>query len=91
MTNAPLRSDTPAWVMQAWLSFLVSVALMTVGILYLPVDWWIRGYLFMGTVFMLGSSFTLAKTLRDKHEHDRFVNRVRDAKTEQVLQKFEGL
>ncbi len=44
----------------------------------------------MGTIFTVGSCFSLAKTLRDDHEYEKLVNRVSAAKTEQILSDFEG-
>jgi hypothetical protein len=39
----------------------------------------------MAAVFMLGSAFSLAKTVRDEHEAKRFANRIEDAKAERLL------
>ena len=62
---------------------------MCFGIYFLPVDPWIRGYMGMGLFFAVGSSFTLAKTMRDQHESRRLINRLSDAKTEKLLHEFE--
>jgi hypothetical protein len=64
------RSEThsPAWVFQTWASFAASVATTSVGIAYLPVDHWIQAFLGMGLLFSIGSTFNLAKTVRDIHE-----------------------
>lgn len=70
MTN-PYQRDTPAWMFFVWVSFTLSVSLMMVGIYYMPVDLWIKGYLLMGLIFTVGSSFTLSKTLRDDFEAQR--------------------
>jgi hypothetical protein len=43
----------------------------------------------MGTLFIVGSSLTLAKTLRDNAETQRLINRVADAKTEQIISSYE--
>ncbi len=48
-------------------------------------DLWVKGYLTMASVFMLGASFTLSKTLRDEHEAKRLANRIDDAKAERLL------
>jgi len=60
--------NTPQWTFFAWASFSCAVLLMTIGIWHLPVDTWIRGYLAMGSFFMVGSTFTLSKTVRDNYE-----------------------
>ncbi len=50
---------------------------------------WLRAFLGMGLVFSVGSSFSLAKTLRDNHEARRLLNRLSDAKAEKILREFE--
>jgi len=60
--------DTSAWIFQVWTSFAVAIVVTTIGICYLPLDIWHRGFLGMGFLFSVASAFTLAKTLRDNHE-----------------------
>jgi hypothetical protein len=61
----PLRKDTGAWIMQTWLAFLTAVGISVFGLLATPGDIWTKGYLFMSLAFILSSTFTLSKTLRD--------------------------
>ena len=81
--------DTPAWIFQVWVSFILSFGALLVGIAYLPVDTWTRAFMGVGAVFTVASSFTLAKTVRDNHEAERLINRVKEAKTERLLREFE--
>lgn len=81
-TSPDMPSDSPAWSSFIWLSFAIAISLMIVGIYYLPVDWWIRGYLYMGTLFLTASTLTLSKALRDKHEYERAVSRIRNMRAE---------
>ena len=81
--------DTTAWVTQTWISFALASGTTLFGIYYLPVDVWQRAFLAMGLVFTMGSCFSLAKTTRDRHESERLINRVRDAKAEQILRDME--
>ena len=81
--------DTPAWIFQTWASFILSMGVTSTGIYYLPVDLWVRGFMGMGLLFTVASSFTLAKTVRDNFEAAKLVNRVKDAKAEKLLRDFE--
>ncbi len=54
------------------------------GIWFLPVDVMVKGYMLMANVFLVGSAFTLAKTLRDEHEARRLANRLDEARTEKL-------
>ena len=89
--NTPSESmrNSAAWIFQVWASFIISVGLTLTGVYYLPVDLWIKGYFGMGVLFMVGSTLSLAKTLRDEHEADKLINRVATAKTEKILHDYE--
>jgi len=89
MPQTRIEPHTTAWNMQTWLSFGLSFSMTIGGILLAPLDWWARGYLLMGTVFLVGSSFTLAKTLRDNHEAGKMRNRISSAKADALLKEFE--
>ena len=78
-------NDTGAWRFQVIAAFGVALGLTTLGVLYLPVDHWTKGYLLMGLYFTVSSAFTLAKTLRDHHEGSRLVAKISEAKTEKML------
>lgn len=77
--------NTPAWLTFTYIFFGFAVGMMVLGIWAIPADLWIKGYLSMATVSMLGAAFTLAKTVRDEQEAKRFSNRIEDAKAERLL------
>jgi hypothetical protein len=56
-----------------------------VGIAFLPIEIWMRGYLAIGVLMVVQSSITLAKTQRDTAENARLVNPVETARTEKML------
>lgn len=87
MENPTPRGDTAAWIVQAWASFALALGATGWGILNLPVDMWVRGYMAMGMLFTVGSSFTLAKTMRDLAESKRVSAVVQSAKVEEILSK----
>jgi hypothetical protein len=85
------QKDTAAWILQVWLSFVISAAATGIGIAYLPVNGWIKGYMAMGLLFTVGSSFTLSKTIRDKHEAAKFAARIDEARVEKILAEHHPL
>ncbi|HEX4445498.1 MAG TPA: YiaA/YiaB family inner membrane protein [Polyangiaceae bacterium] len=87
--NEDVQRDTPAWIFQVWASFALAVGTTAVGIVYMPLDPWMRAFFAMGLVFSVGSSLTLAKTLRDNHEARRLINRLSEAKAEKIIREFE--
>ncbi len=89
MERPTINENTPAWMAFVWISFGISVGLMSIGIYQLPAELWVKGYMTMGLFFCVGSSFTLAKTVRDNHESRKLINRVTEVKTERMLQDYE--
>ncbi len=75
----------PAWVFFTYASFGVSLLCVVGGIFSLPIDLWMRAFLFIGTLMLVQSSITMTKTQRDLHESVRMVNRIEDARTEKLL------
>ncbi|CAA2103713.1 YiaA/YiaB family inner membrane protein [Methylobacterium marchantiae] len=84
MTNETTQ-HSGAWVTFTYASFIGSAAMVGLGILFMPMDIWIKGYLAMGTIMLVQSCITATKTIRDVHEGRRMVNRIEDAKTERLL------
>ena len=88
MNERRYGSDSPAWRLQVVIAFAVALLLMTAGILNLPADTWVKGYLVIGLYFTVSSAFNLAKTLRDDHEGEKLVARIAQAKTEKILREY---
>ena len=63
--------DTPAWIAFSYMSFCIAASMATLGIIYLPLDLWMRGYLAMAALFLVHASISLTKTLRDRHEAEK--------------------
>jgi len=85
MTAPVTRRSTAAFVVQAWLSFGVSLGAMVIAVLYLPVDPWIRAFLGLGLLYVVTSSITLAKVVRDQQEVTQVVSRVDQARLDKLL------
>ena len=73
------QKDTRAWVLQVWVSFILAVSSTAVGVFYLPVDNWVKGFMGIGLTFCIGSSFTLAKTIRDNQEFQGLSPKIDEA------------
>lgn len=89
METPQLQQDSVGWRFFVQASFVMSLALMTVGIWQLPVNMWIRGFLGMGLFFTVSSTIVLTKTMRDDHEAQKLIKRLTNAKTEKMLQDYE--
>jgi hypothetical protein len=91
--RTPVGSEvhSTGWVVQARASFVLSIVAMTFGILNLPVDNWVKGYMGMGLAFTVGSTVSMAKTTRDIHEAKRLTARVDEARVEKLLNEHHPL
>ena len=83
--NQNVQPHSNAWVTFTYVSFSASAFMVAIGVFYLPIDLWMKGYLSMGILMMLQSCVTLTKTIRDMHESGKMVNRIEDAKAERLL------
>lgn len=84
-TPAVNQTNSPAWIMFTYASFGAAAFMCAVGVWALPGDLWMKGYMAMANVFLVGACFSLAKTQRDEHEAKRLANRIEDAKAEKLL------
>ena len=85
----PLHS--PAWVAQVWLSFVISFTVTGLGIWCLQVDLWIKAFFAMGLLFTVGSTISLAKTVRDQHESHNLRKRIDDARVSKLIAEHDPL
>jgi hypothetical protein len=87
--NPQSVQHTSSWVAFTYATFIASVLMVAVGILFMPADFWMKGYLAMGVVMVVQSCVTVTKTIRDVHENGKLVNRIEDAKAERLLMGLE--
>lgn len=92
MSKHSLNQDhSSAWIIQTWLSFILAISTTTIGILYLPVNNWIKAFMGMGFTFTIGSTISLTKTQRDLHEEKKILSRVDEAKVEKLLREHNSV
>lgn len=88
MTNPPSRT-TSAFFAQAGIAFGLAAVGVIGGEIYLPVSGWPRAFLVLGTIFLVTSSFTLAKVIRDAQDSGSVVSRLDQARLERLLAEFD--
>ena len=81
-TSQPTSTSptTTAFFAQSCISFGVAALAVGIGIVYLPVDAWIRAFLAIGCLFLVSSAFTLAKCVRDQQEQSQSLSRLDQAR-----------
>ncbi|MCW5653948.1 YiaA/YiaB family inner membrane protein [Hydrogenophaga sp.] len=64
------QRETPMWGLVVWGGFAVAMGLTGWGLLRMEINDTYRAYLGVSWLYLVTSAFTLAKTLRDRHEAD---------------------
>jgi hypothetical protein len=59
---------TYAFYIQSAISFGAALTFLLGGIYFIPADGWVRAFLGLGALFLVNSSFALAKCVRDQQE-----------------------
>ncbi|WP_338675625.1 YiaA/YiaB family inner membrane protein [Streptomyces sp. SCSIO 30461] len=86
MSDAQIKQqNTTAYYAQAAISFGIALGAVTLGIVNLDADAWVRAFLGIAVLYLTTSSFTLAKVVRDKQEAGQIVSRVDQARLEKLL------
>lgn len=62
--------DTPMFKMVVWAGFALAMALTGWGLWRMDVNPTYKSFLLVSWLFLISTVFTLAKTLRDKHDAD---------------------
>jgi hypothetical protein len=83
------QSHSGAWVAFNYANVAIALGMTVGGVLFLPLDVWIKGYMLMGIAMLLSSAISVTKTIRDVQEAARLVNKIEDAKTEQLLMRMD--
>ena len=89
MTNSPASKTTSAFYLQSIIAFSVALGVVIVGEVYLPVPSWTRAFLAIGTLFLVSSTFSLAKCVRDQQETETVVSRIDRARIERMLAEYD--
>ena len=88
MANSDMQSNSQGWVFYVKASFAISILAMVAGIFFMPGAIIAKGYMGICSLFMMSSTISLSKTLRDEHEGQRLMNKISDAKTQQIIKEY---
>ena len=83
--NQPVLHHSQPWIVFTYVSFIAALGMLLTGIILMPTDLAMKGYLAMGVAMLIQSCMTLTKTIRDNDEAGKLVSRLEDARTERLL------
>jgi hypothetical protein len=85
-TRTPVASSTTAaFFVQAVISFVVATGSVAVAVVSIPADNWVRAFFGLALLYLVTSTFTLAKCVRDRQEVDTITSRVDQARLDKLL------
>lgn len=73
--NRDGQVDTAQWVMTTWVAFSAAVLLTGWGLWRMSIEEWQKYYMLVTWLFLISSTFTLSKTVRDAQEADLLERR----------------
>lgn len=88
--QSDVQPNSASWLFFTKASFVLSLIATGLGIVFMPTELTVKGYLAICGLFLVNSTITLSKTLRDQHEGERLINRISEAKTQKILKEFAG-
>ena len=90
MDQHDIQSNSPGWLLFVKASFAIAIMAVTAGILFLPTDFLLKGSFALSSLFLVSSTITLSKTMRDEHESRRLINKVSEARTTKMISELGG-
>lgn len=78
--NRDGQVDTSQWVMTVWIAFASAVLLTGWGLWRMQIDVWQKYFMLVSWLFLVSSTFTLSKTVRDAQEADLMARRMAAAR-----------
>jgi len=83
-----IQGNSSGWLFFVKASFAIALGATAIGIVFAPIDLLVKGYLGICALFLVSTTITLSKTMRDEHENRRLINKISDAKTKQLIKEF---
>lgn len=83
--NVYTPRDSEAWNLFTIGSFGLAALMMAGGIYFLEASFAAKGFYAMSAIMLVHTSITITKSLRDREESKKFINKLEEAKTEKIL------
>ena len=86
--NDQISSNSAGWLFFVKVSFAIALCAMLGGILFSPIEFIVKAYFGLCSLFLVSSTITLSKSMRDQHESQRIMNKIAEAKTQQLIKEY---
>lgn len=89
MDNHSINSHSSEWDFMVKVAFGIAVVATLSGIYLMPGPVMAKGYFLISALFLVFSSITMTKTVRDRHESNRLHNKISEARTSQMIRELD--
>lgn len=89
MEQYELNSSSSAWEFFVKVAFAIAIGATLLGIYLLPGQLVVKGYFLISSLFLVFSTITMSKTVRDGHESARLHNKITDARTSKIIRDMD--
>jgi len=86
--NESIQSNSAGWLFFVKASFGVALTAMIGGVIFSEINFMMKAYFGLCSLFLVSSTITLSKTMRDQHEGERIINRISEAKAQQLMKEY---
>ena len=83
-----INSNSSGWIFFVKASFAIALLATGAGVIFSPTDLLLKGYMAISALFLVSTTITLSKTMRDEHEGKRIHNRLSEARAQQLLKEY---
>ena len=90
MHDYSIDNSTSAWEFFVRTSFAIAIGSTLIGIYLLPGALVVKGYFLISSLFLVFSTITLSKSVRDSHEARRLHNRIDEARTPKMFRELDA-
>jgi hypothetical protein len=80
--------NSSSWLMFVKLTFGISLTAMAAFIFFMEGTLLTKGYLALNALFIVSATIMMSKTVRDKHEYNKQMNRINEETTHKMLQQY---
>ena len=89
MNEYSMSSHTDQWGFFVKIAFAIAIGSTLLGIYILPGALVVKAYFLISSLFLVFSTITLSKTVRDEHESQRLHNKISEARTSKMIRDLE--
>jgi hypothetical protein len=83
-----ILKSSSAWQAFTMVSWGVSAVMMAGGIYFLEASFAAKGFYAMSALMLVHTTVGLSKTLRDQEEAAKMINKIEEARTEELLMRI---